>query len=169
MCVGLPFGRISARNLEYLAEQAMSIGATELRLSPWRAVIIPCPTREAVERFAQTLPPAAFILDPDDPRRRVAACVGAPACQHATTNVRQDAGHLAPLVPETKFLHLSGCAKGCAHPRPAPVTLVGNNGCYDLIRDGAPSDSPVRQGLTLDEAAAYLREMAANETQGPAS
>jgi sulfite reductase beta subunit-like hemoprotein len=115
------------------------------------------------------LPSDAFILDPTDPRRRVAACVGAPACQRATTDIRADAGRLAPLVAENQFLHLSGCAKGCAHPRRAPVTLVGNNGRYDLIRDGAPSDSPIRTGLTLDEAAAYLREMAATQTQGPAS
>jgi precorrin-3B synthase len=167
--VGLPFGRTSACNLRHLTEQATEAGATELRLTPWRTVFIPCGSKEDARHLAQALPPDAFILDPADPRRRVAACVGAPACQRATTNVREDASHLARLAAATQFLHLSGCAKGCAHPRLAPLTLVGNNGRYDLIRDGAPSDSPIRKGLTLDEASAYLREMAANDTQSTAS
>jgi len=165
--VGLPFGRISAGSLQSLAQQAAEASATELRLTPWRTIIIPCPSGEAAERLAQTLPPDAFILDLADPRSRVAACVGAPACQSATTNVREDAGRLAPLVGKHGFMHVSGCAKGCAHPRPAPVTLVGNDGLYDLIRDGAPADSPALRGLTLDEVAIYLRQMAAMDLQGP--
>jgi precorrin-3B synthase len=169
MGVGQPFGRILSGDLQYLAGQAAKADATELRLTPWRAILIPCPSQERANKLAQSLPADVFILNPADPRRRVAACVGAPACQRATTSIREDAGRLAPLVAETQFLHLSGCAKGCAHPRPAPVTLVGNNGRYDLICDGAPSDSPIRKGLTLDEAAAYLREMAATQTRGSAS
>ncbi len=167
--IGLPFGRVTAGDLQYLVEHAARAGATELRLTPWRAILIPCPSAEAAAGLAQALPPDAFILDAADPRCRVAACVGAPACKRATTNIREDAAMLAPLLAETQFLHLSGCAKGCAHPRPAPVTLVGNEGLYDLIRNGAPSDTPLRKGLTLDEAADYLRQMAANTTQDPAN
>ena len=167
--VGLPFGRVSADAFKYLAKEAAKAGVTELRLTPWRAILVPCSSSDAADKFVQSLPPDAFILNLVDPRRRVAACVGAPACQNATTYVREDAGRLAAFIAETQFLHLSGCAKGCAHPRPAPVTLVGNSGRYDLIRDGAPSDTPARTGLTLDEAASYLREMAATQTQDPAS
>jgi precorrin-3B synthase len=169
LSVGLPFGRVSAHDLEYLAEQATEAGATEFRLTPWRAVLVHCPSEQDATRLVNALPPDAFILDPADPRRRVAACVGAPACTSATADVRADAGRLAALVPVAAFLHLSGCAKGCAHPRPVPVTLVGNSGRYDLIRNGVPSDSPTRKGLTLDEAAFYLREMAVTQTQGPAT
>jgi precorrin-3B synthase len=165
--VGLPYGRISANNLKHLAQQAAKAGATELRLTPRRMILIPCPSVEATEQLARTLPPDAFILDPADPRRRVAACVGAPACQNATTAVRDDGGRLAPLVGEHGFLHVSGCAKGCAHPRPAAVTLVGNDGLYDLVRGGAPADAPTLRGLTLDEVAIYLRQMAATDSQGP--
>jgi precorrin-3B synthase len=165
--VASPFGRVSARDLQYLAEQAAKAGATEFRLTPWRAILISCPSVEAAERLALTLPPDAFILDPADPRRRVAACVGAPACRGATTAIRDDAGRLAQLVGENSFLHVSGCAKGCAHPRLAPVSLVGRDGLYDLVRNGTASDSPALRGLTLDEAAAYLRQMAATQTQGP--
>jgi precorrin-3B synthase len=167
--VGLPFGRVSAENFVFLAQTAKQNGAKEIRLTPWRAILVPCTSMDGAERVARALPPAAFILSHTDPRRRVAACVGAPACQSASTAIREDASRLAPLVAENQFFHLSGCAKGCAHPRPAPVTLVGKDGLYDLIRDGAPSDSPTLRGLTLDEAATYLRQMAATQTQGPAT
>jgi precorrin-3B synthase len=166
--VGLPFGRVSAHDLRYLAEQAAKAEATEFRLTPWRAILISCPSMEAAERLALTLPPDAFILDPADPRCRVAACVGAPACRNATTPIREDASRLAAFVYSNAFLHVSGCAKGCAHPRGAPVTLVGHDGLYDLVRDGVASDAPEFTGLTLDEAAAYLRQMAATQMQGPA-
>jgi precorrin-3B synthase len=76
---------------------------------------------------------------------------------------------LAPFIATDSFLHVSGCAKGCAHPRAVPLTLVGRDGLYDLVRDGAASDSPALRGLTLDETAAYLRQMAATQTQGPAT
>lgn len=166
LAAGLPFGRISADNLWALAEHAARSGAIELRLTPWRAILIPAPSQEAARQLARSLSPDAFILDPADSRRRVAACVGLPACLRAATAVREDASRLASLIETDSFLHVSGCAKGCAYPRSAPVTLVGNNGLYDLVRDGAPSDAPVLSGLTLDEAAGYLRQMAAKQSQG---
>ena len=52
-------------------------------------------------------------------------------------------------------LHVSGCAKGCAYPRPA-TTLVGRNGRYDVIRHGRAGDRPDLTGLTLSQAMAAL-------------
>jgi len=165
--VGLPFGRIAASQLTHLANSAAALGATELRLTAWRAILIPIPSEAAAQALAAELAEISLILDPGDPRPHVAACAGKPSCLHATTQVREDAAYLAPFANNAAgiALHLSGCAKGCAYPRAAPVTLVGHDGKYDLIRDGAPSDSPLLRGLTLDEAALYLREMA-NPSQG---
>jgi precorrin-3B synthase len=164
--IGLPFGRISAEHLKVLADNAGHNGAREIRLTPWRTIFVPLPSEDEARRVANDLPKGAFILDPADPRRRVAACVGAPACRSATTAIREDAARLAALVGEDAFLHVSGCSKGCAYPRAAPISLIGNNSLYDLVRDGRPSDSPVLRGLTLDEAAIYLRQMAVKQSQG---
>jgi len=49
-------------------------------------------------------------------------------------------------------LHISGCAKGCAHPRRAALTLVADAGHYSLVREGKAGDAPMARGLTLDEA-----------------
>jgi precorrin-3B synthase len=150
--IGLPFGRITADDLASLATQT-------LHLTPWRAILIPLPTLSDAHALAGALNPEALILDPNDPRRRIAACPGAPACIQATTPTRRDAATLAarlPLGPGIA-LHLSGCQKGCAHPAPAPVTLVARNGRYDLIRNGTAASSPTLHGLTPDQAASHLK------------
>lgn len=52
-----------------------------------------------------------------------------------------------------KHMHISGCDKGCAHPGPADVTLVGRDGKFDLVRNGAAWDRPDETGLSFEEAA----------------
>lgn len=105
------------------------------------------------------MPGPAFILDAADPRLRAAACSGAPACRRAARPVQQDAARLAPLLragPGGIALHVSGCAKGCAHPGPAALTLVARDGGYDLVRGGAAADPPARRGLSVEAVAAML-------------
>jgi precorrin-3B synthase len=157
--LGLPFGRVSADNLARLVERAIQFAGQELRLTPWRTVLIPFSSmRDARALLAALEGVEEFIFDEKDPRRHVAACVGAPACLRATIDTRAAASRLAPLVRDRGIsLHVSGCEKGCARRHPASATLVGRNGSYDLVRNGASSDAPVRRGLTLDQAAALLR------------
>ncbi|MNY65563.1 hypothetical protein D3C86_2028490 [compost metagenome] len=40
-------------------------------------------------------------------------------------------------------LHVAGCAKGCAHPRRAALTLVGRPDGYGLVISGTAGDTPV--------------------------
>jgi sulfite reductase beta subunit-like hemoprotein len=155
--VALPFGRMSADAFSSLADNAIGLGAREFRLTSWRAILIPAPTLDAARKLAARLPTSEFILRPEDPRRRVVACVGAPACLRGTTDVRTDATRVAAFVPDSATVHVSGCAKGCAHPRAAAATLVGRNGLYDLVSHGAPWDEPVRTGMSATEAAEQVR------------
>ena len=39
-------------------------------------------------------------------------------------------------------MHVSGCAKGCAHPAPAPLTIVGTSQGCGIVRDGTARDMP---------------------------
>ncbi len=47
----------------------------------------------------------------------------------------------ARLLPEGEIIHVSGCAKGCAHPAPASVTVVGRDKRCDVLLDGMLSCS----------------------------
>ena len=138
---GVPFGELRA---ETLAELARLSGDGTLRPTPWRGVLLPG------VRAAEGLERLGLIVDPGDPRLRVTACPGGPACASGSVPARADA---ATRRPERGFVHVSGCAKGCAHPRPAPVTLVGRDGAYDVVFAGRASDLPAVRGLSFAAAA----------------
>ena len=153
-----PYGRLGAAMLQVAAALAAS-GNGELRLTPWRSLLIPgLDAADAGERGHA----AGFLIDPDDPRLRVAACVGAPDCARATTATRVDAdalSGLAPMLGPGTSLHVSGCAKGCAKAGPARATLVARDGAYDLIVDGRAGDAPMLRGLDLPAARIALASL----------
>lgn len=133
--VGLEFGQITAETFATLAEIA------PLRLTPWRMLL--------VEGARDIAPLPGVILDATDPRLQVRVCTGAPGCLQALSSTRELARDLAPHVPEGQVLHVSGCAKGCAHPGPAPLVLTAT-ACdtFDLIHHGKASDLPLRETLS---------------------
>ncbi len=160
--VAAPFGRLDAAQFDALARGARRAGATELRMTPWRALLVPDLAPAALDRLAETCAAAGLIVDPADPRLRVAACAGAPGCRRGTTPVLDDAARWAKLLGPAAgttgiALHVSGCAKGCAHPGAASLTLVGTEGRYALVADGTAADVPVASGLDAGEAYRLLK------------
>ncbi|WP_299842480.1 precorrin-3B synthase [uncultured Paracoccus sp.] len=127
----LEFGQVEAGALAALA----AIGP--LRLTPWRMLLI-----EGVQQLPD-LP--GLILSGDDPRLRVVACTGAPGCRQGHRAVRGLARALAADVPPGRVLHVSGCAKGCAHPGPADLTLIATSEGFDLVRNGRAQDKAGQQ------------------------
>ena len=150
---GLAFGRLDAARLARLADLA-----EELRLTPWRAILLTGPRLD--REMSDALAASGFILDADDPLRAVAACPGAPACPRGSTATQLDAAAFAPWArahkPSGITLHVSGCAKGCAHNGAAAVTLVGRGGKYDVVRNGRASDAPLLTGVAAAELATVL-------------
>ncbi|MCV2867749.1 precorrin-3B synthase [Defluviimonas sp. WL0002] len=139
--VGFEFGQMRSETLAALAD----FGA--LRVTPWRMLLIEGATA------APDFP--GLITKADDPLLRVTACTGAPGCPQALIGTRALARALAPALPEGALLHVSGCAKGCAHPGPAPRTLVGRaDGTVDLILGGTAAGTPSATGLSTQTLAA---------------
>ena len=130
--VGFEFGQMQAETLAALADLG------PLRVTPWRMLLI--------EGAAEAPHIPGVITRADDPMLRVVACTGAPGCLQAHAATRPLARALALRVKET--LHVSGCAKGCAHPGPAPLTLTATPAGFALIRDGTASGTPLRDGLS---------------------
>lgn len=133
--VALAFGQMRAETLCQLATLNH-----EIRPTPWRMLFLV---------GATDLPAIpGLITDPADPILRVTACTGAPGCPQGLQDTRNLALQLAPHVPANQTFHLSGCAKGCAHPAPADLTLTATGQGYDLILDGTASDTPSLTSLT---------------------
>lgn len=105
--IAFEFGILRA---EVLAR--LSMYAPEIRMTPWRMVLLP----------GAALPDLAEAITAPDPRLKVYACTGAPGCPQALQETRALAQRLAPLAKGK--LHVSGCGKGCAHPGPADTVLT---------------------------------------------
>jgi precorrin-3B synthase len=148
--VAAPFGRWHANDILLLASSTKHASYAELRLTPWRAILIPFDKPEAAQTQMDLLSPR-FILHANDPRLAVAACSGMPACRNATTETHDDALSFASLFASDPWsgirLHVSGCEKGCAKPSPTHAVLIAKNGKYNLVTQGKSSDHPTLIGL----------------------
>ena len=153
-----PFGYIQAEKLKVLITRAHGAGAANVRLAPWRTFFVTGFERAGAASFSAACEDLGFIADASDARLRIAACSGAPACLHANRPVQEDASRWAHKLPKGDgvLLHMSGCKKGCAHPRPTAATLAATESGYDLIVNGKPSDAPTIRGLSVDAAEAWL-------------
>ena len=141
--VAAPFGRLEATQLRVLVEQCARAGASEIRLSPWRALYV-----DAV------IEDTGLIVDDNDPLLRIEACPGTPGCSSATVDTRSAARQVAALgIPGS--IHVSGCAKGCARSAPADLVLVGSEGRYGVVRNGTARDRVLRM-VARDELATLL-------------
>ncbi|MDG3442647.1 precorrin-3B synthase [Nitrospirillum amazonense] len=124
--LGFAFGGMSVQWLALVAHMTPA-----LRLTPWRAVLL-----EGDRIDTDAVRALGGILAPDDPRLMLSACSGRGACDSGLTHARGDALALARVAPRLLargHIHVSACAKGCAHPAPALVTLTARGDqAYDV-------------------------------------
>jgi precorrin-3B synthase len=148
--IGLAFGHTDVTLLEKLVEVARDLHVAFIS-APGRALLVVGIAPKRVKSFNATARRLGFIVDPNDPRRRVVACAGAPICASGEIAARA----LAPSIVQTaaalldtgEVIHISGCAKGCAHRGPAALTVIGRDGACDLLLDGAPAGSCAVEAL----------------------
>ena len=160
--VGLAFGHADATSLQRLTEAAEAAGASGMRAAPGRALIIVALTQQTASSFAVAAAELGFIVRADDPRRHVIACAGAPICASADIAARAIApliaAAVAPHLDGSFKIHISGCAKGCAHPAPAALTVVGTSSGCALVADGSTRDAPFKI-ITTNELPAAVAEI----------
>ncbi|TIL39854.1 MAG: precorrin-3B synthase [Mesorhizobium sp.] len=144
--IGLPFGSMPAEKIIALTQHALTLGAAEIRLAPHRALLFIGLSPTACHSLQQAATTLGFVTDPADPRTKIAACPGAPACASGRIATRDIAETIAAenrdLLDASVTLHISGCAKGCAHPGPAALTLVGGDNGAGLVVDGTAKALP---------------------------
>ena len=153
-----PFGSLEAGALAALAALSRRYADGTIRVTPWKAVVLRGVSPAEAADLCKAAADIDLIAAPGDPRSRIVACAGRPRCASAHADTRADAAYLAGAeIPGLGLLHVSGCAKGCAHPGPAAATLVAAPGGYDLVRGGRPGDPAAHAGLTREAAARLLR------------
>ena len=159
--VAFPFGRLTAAALSALASACV-----EIRITPWRALILVGPSTDA-ETIARA---HGAILSHTDRRLKLTACSGAGGCDVGTTDTHATALAIAeragPLLDHVRMVHVSGCAKGCAHPAIADVTLTARDGVYDVALNAKPGDDSPHTGLSPADAVARVADLLTEESTG---
>jgi len=159
--IGLAFGHADATSLERLSDAANAAGAGGLRAAPGRVLMVIGLTAATAPAFAAVAEQLGFIVRADDPRRFVVACAGAPICASAHIAARAIAPGIAEIaasyVSGARMIHISGCAKGCAHAADAALTVIGTpQGCA-LVAGGSAHDEPFAAVATGDLPAAIAQ------------
>lgn len=153
-------GRLTAAQLEALA-RAAEHGGGEVRVTPWRTIVVPdLPPREVDGRRA-ALADAGLVCDPGSPWLGLTACAGRPGCAKALADVHADVhagvhagvhtnggtgsesgaggpGGVRPPLSRTRALpvHWSGCERRCGRPRGRVVDVVATGDGYRVEADG---------------------------------
>ncbi|WP_326585505.1 precorrin-3B synthase [Streptomyces sp. NBC_00481] len=144
LCVHAPLGRLTALQWRELTHLASATTRRELRLTPWRGVVVPTPGMsedEASDALAR-LSVTGLVTDPASPWLRVGACIGRPGCAKSLADVRADAtGSLDAAGRAGLPLYWSGCERRCGHPRGERIDVVAvPGGGYELSRTTSGQD-----------------------------
>jgi precorrin-3B synthase len=163
------FGHAHADALRELARIAAAHGAETVRPAPPRALLLIGLDPANAAAVASAAGALGFLTHAADPRRRIAACPGAPACASGLIPARELAATLAPVLAtltsespsaDPVAIHVSGCAKGCANPRRAALTVVGTEHGCGIVRDDSARGAPSHYVAAVDLAAAVARLVA---------
>ncbi|PZM16474.1 precorrin-3B synthase [Rhizobium tubonense] len=143
----LSFGQIRAADLIAFADLVGSYGAKEVRMAAGHAMLLLGLTEDAAKAAKLAAANFGLCADPADPASHIATCAGAGACASGFYETKAAATEL--LNAGREFLdgsirvHFSGCPKGCAHPSPAALTVVGTPTGYGLVVNGVASAAPL--------------------------
>lgn len=120
---GVPLGRLTPTQWRLLTGTARRYGG-ELRLTPWRGIVIPGPVpRPAAADALRALSGSGLITAPDSPWAGVGACIGHPGCAKSLSDVRAEAG--AAVGPPGRLpVYWSGCERRCGHPHGEWIDVV---------------------------------------------
>ena len=125
-----------------------------MRAAPGRTLMTIGLAQDELPPFAAAAENLGFIVRSGDPRRHVVACAGAPICAAAEIAARSIAPLIAaaaaPHLDGSFKIHISGCAKGCAHPASAALTIVGTAAGCALVANGTTHDAPLKIVATND-------------------
>jgi precorrin-3B synthase len=165
----VPLGRLTAEQAIYLAEASNELEG-DLRLAPWRGVVLGSIPKTAVDNIVSQLRAIGLSCEGRDGFQGIAACAGVTGCDASLADVRGDAASLALRLlghagPSGWTVNLSGCDKQCARRHGATAELVAGQSGYTLNLLGRRVASDCSSEFALDAVAALhenlLSEVAA--------
>ena len=161
--IGFVFGEIGPGAARAVLRFMKRHGIGETAVSPGRTLVFPC--REGTEAdFRELARAVEGIVTSSDFRLRVHACAGAPFCASGEAASRRDAGRLLDALQQPRgfagAIHVSGCAKKCAHPADAEIAAIASGGAYTILLRGEPRFAGVAPDAMPKAIAACVEEFA---------
>ncbi|SDW83858.1 precorrin-3B synthase [Saccharopolyspora shandongensis] len=148
---GAPLGRLSREQLDIIT--AASDAAGELRLTPWRTVVLPGLRPDEAGRWLSDLGAHGLLVDPSSAGAGVTACAGRPGCAKARADVRDDARRASRAADGSALpVHWSGCERRCGRPQGRVVEVLATGAGYEVGLDGETRAS----GADVDQVSAAL-------------
>ena len=171
-------GRLAAAQCSAVAavatDHSVSADGAEVRLTPWRSVLIPDVPAEKAGAALAELEALDLAVDPSDPALSVVACAGSSGCPASYTDTQRDGRAVVAALRACSAgsfsVHLSGCAKRCADGSTNfDVTLVGGPTPDAYAVAGHPeAGSPSAGDAVRVEAAAVAEHVASMARVDPA-
>ncbi len=164
------FGQMSANDLTAFLASVRALGVKDIRPAPDRRFFVTGLGPDRAPIVLQHAHRHGLSSDSQDMSAQISTCAGSGACAssfYATKAMAEAVIDICPdLLDGSLAVHLSGCAKGCAHPRPA-LTLAGTAGGYNLVLNGLASEAPDAQiaGSDIKSAIERLARLIKNESQ----
>ena len=158
--VALAFGHARADVLAELVRAASDRRVSVVRPAPDRAMLLIDVRRADAIVIAREAARLDFIVRADDPRQRIVACPGRPACGSGLIASRALAAQIAGLARSPSggiAVHVSGCRKGCAHPGAAALTIVGTERGCGIVHNGSARAVPNAYVNPADIASEFAR------------
>jgi precorrin-3B synthase len=142
--IGLAFGHTHTDALLQVVRAAAAHWARAVWPAPDRTMLLIGASAADAPSLTAAAEQLGFVVHAGDPRRRIAACPGAPACASGLIPARSLASALAPILESIGGIavHISGCSKGCAHPMPAALTVVGSPRGCGIVHHGSARTAP---------------------------
>ncbi|MGW5971591.1 precorrin-3B synthase [Streptomyces sp. NPDC055186] len=162
LSVHVALGCLTALQWRELTRTAAGFPSGELRLTPWRGVVVPTPglsPADATDALAR-LSAVGLVTEAASPWLRGGACVGRPGCAKSRADVRADATRALAAAGRSRIPpYWSGCERRCGHPRGDRIDVVATpEGGYHLTT--AVQEQPARR-TSLDDPSRFATALAA--------
>ncbi len=158
--VGIPVGRMSARQMHALADLALHYGRGELRLTVWQSLIIPHVADAFVETVKRGVRRAGFFTETSFAAGGIIACTGSRGCKYSSADTKAHATTLfkaiADRFPDLNApvnIHVTGCAHSCAQHYCGDIGLVstkladGSEGYHLVVGGGMDHEQGIAREL----------------------
>jgi ferredoxin-nitrite reductase len=129
--VGVPVGRMSAKQMHALADLATNYGRGELRLTVWQNVLIPHVPDAFLATLTRNVQRLGFFTAASFATGGIIACTGNQGCKYSAADTK---GHAVALmkhlggrvaVGAAVNIHFTGCPHSCAQHYCGDLGLVG--------------------------------------------